>query len=166
MTKTIFTFFIILLGIHSGFTQNNRIEGKLVPTDSSGYEIIENIEFVFLKLSEKKNRLIEVQSDLSFVIDSIESDSVTLIVPGSLRKSTYNISFSNNETKKIELPISYFCQYDKSINNKTCPICYKTNKVIPTTYGLGFSIKESYNLGCLVTDCEPNWYCKRDEITF
>ena len=76
------------------------------------------------------------------------------------------------------LDIHKLCKYDNSINDKKCPICHKTNKVIPICYGLPItidekpkkrrikSLKECYFAGCQITHCDPHWYCKRDKTKF
>jgi hypothetical protein len=61
------------------------------------------------------------------------------------------------------------CSYDKTSSNKTCPICGKKNKVVPIVYGLPIGPldnKRYYYAGCVITNCDPNWYCKRDKHKF
>lgn len=76
---------------------------------------------------------------------------------------------------KLKL-IPNICPYERSINNKTCPVCQKQNKVIPIHYGMFIgtgnrsSMKKAGKTfkvgGCKVTGCDPNWYCKRDKKSF
>jgi hypothetical protein len=85
------------------------------------------------------------------------------------------IKVSADKTIKLKI-ITKFCPYDGSIKNKTCPICHKQNKVIPILYGLLISTNSDSPMkgagetfivgGCNVTDCDPNWYCKRDKNKF
>tara|TARA_R100001369_G_scaffold91940_1_gene134869 strand:- start:2128 stop:2631 length:504 start_codon:yes stop_codon:yes gene_type:complete len=167
MKKNIIILIFILFGINLGLAQNATIEGKLVPTDSSDYKIAENIETVFMMISKDKNRSAKINSDLSFRFENVESDSIILIIPATIKKTSYRFYIENNKTKKIEIPISYYCEYDNSENNKTCPICHKYNRVIPVSHGLSIHYdKEYHDLGCLKTECDPNWFCKRDNITF
>ncbi len=65
------------------------------------------------------------------------------------------------------------CIYNKSINNKICPKCHRKDKTIPIIYGLiiGHEKKNSkkkryYIGGCQITDCDPNWFCIRDNFKF
>ena len=61
------------------------------------------------------------------------------------------------------------CSYDKSAKNKTCPICKKKNQVVPIVYGLPMGPldnKRYYYAGCNITNCDPNWFCKRDKHKF
>ena len=56
---------------------------------------------------------------------------------------------------------------------KACPVCHKTDQVIPILYGypswqLGQESKKGIVRlgGCCVSSENPEWYCKRDEIEF
>lgn len=56
---------------------------------------------------------------------------------------------------------------------KPCPVCGKTDMVIPIAYGFpGPSMMEDSKKGelklggCLITDSDPEWYCKRDDKSF
>jgi hypothetical protein len=105
-------------------------------------------------------------------------------------------SYSQNEekTEKIIEPdsIQYIkkpCPYQDK-GNKVCPVCKKDDKVIPIVYGLIAEIKpkdtdeNSINVnglritskeikkkkyksgGCVIKECQPNWFCQRDEKEF
>ena len=86
-----------------------------------------------------------------------------------------NIIVSANQTTELHITILSTCKYDKTARNKECPVCHKTDETIPIVYGLLVSAGKSkkrkkketfYSGGCEVTCCDPNWYCRRDEITF
>lgn len=54
-----------------------------------------------------------------------------------------------------------------------CPVCNKQDEVIPIVYGLPDPIlgeKEKQGKvqlgGCVISDSDPQWYCKRDRIEF
>src|ERR1051325_10097567 len=36
----------------------------------------------------------------------------------------------------LALNIYKYCKYDASLNNKTCPVCHKSDKVVPQKYGI------------------------------
>jgi len=81
------------------------------------------------------------------------------------------------------------CPYEKTKNNR-CPVCKKTDKTIPIVYGLIIEItdanpniietngvriisdtpiikKKKYKSGgCVVSDCQPSWFCERDDKKF
>ncbi len=77
---------------------------------------------------------------------------------------------------------SVYCKYDKSAKDKKCPLCGREDNVIPIRYGLiavivpkkgkhtlknqNQVIEEFFAGGCVVTYCDPNWYCKKDHLKF
>jgi len=79
----------------------------------------------------------------------------------------------------VDIQIEFTCCYDKSENNKICPICHKSDKVIPVVYSI--EIKSLYDniIGTKskidmffysgtdqMSPCHPHWYCKRDKKLF
>lgn len=66
------------------------------------------------------------------------------------------------------------CFYNKNVKQKICPLCKKKDKVIPILYGLTvpktgvptFKYGEYEPAGCEISDCDPTWYCKRDNLRF
>jgi hypothetical protein len=90
------------------------------------------------------------------------------------------VSISRDTT--INMLYSVYCKYDKSAKDKKCPLCGKDDNVIPVRYGLiGATvlkkgkhalknqrqiIDEFFPGGCIVTPCDPSWYCKRDQYEF
>ncbi len=76
---------------------------------------------------------------------------------------------------KLTLDVHKYCKYDASVHNKTCPVCHKKDKAIPIMYGVPISTRGDSTKdegvkfvtgGCKITNCDPNWYCKRDSIKF
>ncbi|SDL75580.1 Carboxypeptidase regulatory-like domain-containing protein [Salinimicrobium catena] len=58
-------------------------------------------------------------------------------------------------------------------NTMNCPVCNKKDEVIPVVYGMPTekTMKKADQGkvklgGCVVSDCEPKWYCKRDKRWF
>lgn len=75
-----------------------------------------------------------------------------------------------NQTTEITVSTAY-CPYDHE--DKTCPQCLKSDKVIPIVYGypskgLMRKAKKGKVLlgGCVISGCDPNWHCKRDNHSF
>jgi len=82
-----------------------------------------------------------------------------------------NIKIIENSTSFIKINLAQ-CQYD-TFGSPRCPICNKTDEIIPILYGeptnksLKRAKKEKIMLGgCVITHCNPNWYCKRDKVSF
>lgn len=104
--------------------------------------------------------------------------------PGNYEISFSSIGYQDTSFKEIfvkrdtTINLEYVrnCPYDESINKNVCPKCHKKNAVIPILYGLPYSKngedpakgngKKFLLAGCLVSDCDPNWYCRRDKIRF
>ena len=85
-----------------------------------------------------------------------------------------NLNIHNDTT--ITISVGRNCIYDKHNISRICPKCNKSNKVIPIVYGLVIRKKshrklnnrnsKKYYAGCIITHCDPNWYCKRDKTKF
>lgn len=64
------------------------------------------------------------------------------------------------------------CEYEV-FGRPSCPICNKIDEAIPILYGepTKRSLKKAmkgklYLGGCIISHCDPHWYCKRDKIKF
>lgn len=80
-----------------------------------------------------------------------------------------NIKITSDTIINFKIVLPPICQYDKSFKNNTCPICHKKDSVVKIIYGLPIGpINENkyFYAGCIITDCDPNWYCKRDKNKF
>jgi len=182
MKKT-FSITLIIFGIVFGFAQNGKISGKLVLEVEDDFELIAGKTKVILLIGNEK--IIEiVDNDLKYSFENLKSDSIRLwLEPPAIGNITTYISFLEpNQIAEFNIPYSLTCKYDKSENNKTCPICEKQDKVIPIIYGLiaraNVSVRKeesgnekkterkSYEGGCVISVCDPNWYCERDELEF
>jgi len=82
-----------------------------------------------------------------------------------------NIKIYADSTTFIKINLAK-CQYD-IMGLPNCPICNRTDETIPILYGeptkksLRRAKKGKIKLGgCLITHCDPHWYCKRDKISF
>lgn len=138
----------------------------------------EPISFAVMTLTSKlKQKQIEVADEkgyFSFVNLTPDHYSIHFTAVG-YNDTTFLVSAPNNDTL-INLVYFKFCQYDKSLRDKTCPVCHKKNMSIPIVYGLPYSTKgedptkgngKKFLLaGCEITYCAPHWYCKRDKIRF
>jgi len=82
------------------------------------------------------------------------------------------INPGTNDTTDLEISFPSECKYDSSFVSKKCPKCKKDDKSIPILYGYmdEASIKKdltTYKVGgCIVTDCQPRYYCKRDNLDY
>jgi len=190
---------LFLFGFIFCFSQNGRIDGKLILEVEEDYELVAEKTKVILTIGNEEKTL-TVDKNLEFSFTNLKSDSIRIRTEP--HKIGLNIIISGfleaNEHANINIPYSLTCKYNKSKNNKTCPICKKDDQTIPISYGLTKRIndeevkkyksnelivridstsngfikknwskkKESYSGGCVITGCDPNWYCKRDDYKF
>lgn len=167
------TFFLVLLNILIGHSQNNgKINGKLLLTDIENKELVIKNTYIILK-SKTKTDSVKVDENLSFTFDNLKADSLKIYTkPRSYPVNIfYKLYLKDGETKNVEIPYSSVCPYEKN-KTKICPICKKKDKVIPIIYGLQSEPKRKKDKkkfksgGCVVSDCQPNWFCERDKSEF
>ncbi len=82
----------------------------------------------------------------------------------------------NAWTYEYRIPAAQSCRYDATLHNRTCPKCHRSDNVLPILYDSEtledphaplqrtFPVYHQSTEGA--TDCDPNWYCSRDRITF
>tara|TARA_R110002051_G_scaffold117953_1_gene191763 strand:- start:2448 stop:2975 length:528 start_codon:yes stop_codon:yes gene_type:complete len=175
MKKT-FSIILTFIGISFCLAQNGVINGKIIAEIPEEVELIAGKTKVILEINGIEISTI-VDKNLNFSFYNLKSDSIRIRTePGYYRSQRTGIGFMKpNDTIDIKIPLALSCKYDQSKENKTCPVCKKEDKVIPISYGLIAEItkkgeekkeKEYKSGGCVTTGCDPNWYCKRDDINF
>ena len=82
-----------------------------------------------------------------------------------------NIKIFEDSTTVIRINLAQ-CQYD-TFGARQCPICNRTDEIIPIAYGYptSKSLKQAEKGkimlgGCIISPCNPHWYCKRDNVSF
>jgi hypothetical protein len=166
--KTTLTIILLNFCFTLGISQNSIVKGKIVPVVESEYDFIkENVKVLICTGCDEFAT--ELNSDLTFEFENLEVGTFELWIEPY---SKYSIILESGTLDKdeiliFEIPVAFSCEYDQSENDKTCPICQKQNRVIPVEYGfINSKPQKSYTLGCIKTDCDPNWYCKRDKHLF
>ena len=165
MRRIILTISIVAFCLTS-FCQTGTIIGKVFDrkenTGLPGAPII-------LKGTKSFNAITDMQGNFKF--DSIPVGTYDLktsfVTYGDTTVKGINI-FSDT-ILHIQLVLPPYCIYDKHLKDKTCPICGKKNDVVPIVYGLPIGKMDEdkyYYAGCLVTACQPNWYCKHCKYKF
>lgn len=156
--------------------QNGNIRGNVV---LDGKSIERRNDEIFLDLVGKHT---VIRKDWGTKLDfsSLPADTFSLRIYdlSCLDTTVENIIVAANQIKELQITVLSTCKYDRSANLKECPVCHKSDQVIPIVYGLLVSIPDSnrkkkkhkqsdfYPGGCEITCCDPNWYCRRDKIEF
>ncbi|MFP9112804.1 hypothetical protein ACLI1A_02610 [Flavobacterium sp. RHBU_3] len=176
-------FFILFLSVNL-FGQENCIKIKLNLTHNEDYTFTyENARLILT--GNGRNDTLRPNRELEFNMENLtKGDYQFRIIPNnSLDRTTehyYKFHFDTPAQQKHPFEITYspFCPY--SIENKTCPVCCTEKHVIPVRYGLIAVIekrdkngniinddKKKFKAGgCVVSDCDPQWYCEQDDVKF
>lgn len=158
--------FLILL--FNGFSQKyGTIEGII-------YDSIENKGIAYVNLSLVKADLGTFSDEEGkFIFNNVPPGEdilkCSLIGYGTPRRLSIKTFEDSTAFIKINL---VQCEYD-TFGAPNCPICKKTDELIPIVYGEPTykSLKQAekgkiWLGGCTITHCDPHWYCKRDGISF
>ncbi len=149
------------------------IKGKIILKNPSYKELVLKNTKIFLKTdfhSDIKIDSTTIDKNLSFSFENIVRDSVSLsIEPRSYPINTsYILKLKNKKVVNLKIEYNPVCEYSKT--DSICPKCKKIDKVVPIAYGLIFLKKsnaDKVKLGdCVISDCDPHWHCKRDDLDF
>ncbi len=187
ISKNILTIIILILSIFCN-AQNGKIVGKLIVKNSEEKEYLPKNIYAFLK-SKKINDSILLNENFEFQFENLKADTINLSfsVRNYPTNKYYIIRLNENQIYKADIWICPICPYKNSEEKYECPKCGKKDKVIPIVYGLISNVyfvnkkgqktdkngkiikkkeKEYYAGGCVVSECQPNWYCGRDKTEF
>ncbi|MCC6723346.1 MAG: hypothetical protein IT258_02460 [Saprospiraceae bacterium] len=166
---------LLLVGYKSN-GQASKINGRLkVENKIDKKNIVENSTMVILT-GDSIQKVTNVDENLCFSFDSLTSGKYSIQVKTIFYYQdtiVRNIVLKIDEVIKVKIPYPPFCIY-RNKKGKVCPICHKEDEVIPVVYGLLVfdpeapekDEEEFYSGGCMVTGCDPKWYCKRDKKEF
>ena len=155
----------IFISCSTVFGQNGVINGNVYDRRGNRGLAFVNVWLVGTKIGAATDNWGDFKIDsVPFGIYDLKA---SLVGYGDTTIKSIKISTDTILTVKIVLPPP--CEYDKRRNNMTCPICSKKDQVVPILYGLPIGKlhqKKFYYAGCIITFCDPNWYCKRDKHKF
>ena len=172
--RTIFVFFIF---VSLCSAQNGEIYGKLlIANNEFGGKTVGETYVVFQ--SESKTDSVKVNEKLEFSIKNLKAETYNLsISPRSYpTRQSFKIKLKDSEKVEANLPYSPVCPYKEEKTN--CPKCNSQKDVIPISYGMGVvilspkerkqgkKIQKTKAGGCIISDCQPNWHCEKDNIDF
>lgn len=162
---------LILLSISLTF---NGLSQKYGAIEGIVYDSIENAGIAYVSLSLIKSNL-QTFSDNEgkFIFNNVpvgeDIFECSTVGYGTPRRLTIKIFADSTSFIKINLAP---CQYD-TFGARQCPICNKTDVTIPIVYGdptkKGIKLAKKGEIklgGCVISHCDPKWYCKRDGVSF
>jgi len=178
-----FLFVLLLFSNLKAFTQNKIVELSInilpeLKEDFAGKEIyLSGVGELKLDTSLKYPYFLRIvcnkNQDVQFeAMANIEFEKL-----GTFKHFNNFIStISTDSVVKLNMTFPFNCSYNRNLKQKICPVCKKDDKVIPILYGLmefdanGNSLFKDYGEfkpgGCNVSECDPTWYCKRDDCRF
>lgn len=136
----------------------------------------------------KLDTLIRLNADFAFHLPNLKiGSSYSVSMYYNIALDTFNIRSIhrtrslyqevriNNWTLEYKVRGGDLCSYDGSLTDRTCPKCRRKDMVQPILYGFDANdpakeheapVVAGHNAGYDVTGCDPNWFCKRDKMSF
>ncbi len=163
---TIFILILILIA-NSGFAQNGIIRGYVFDNVSKKPVIGANITMF------ETNEMTVSDTSGFFEIRNLNSGEYSF----GIKLIGYKDTTVNNVVVEPgkDLILKFFlseCEYHILGHPTTCPICGKTDEVVPILYGVATKkmIKKEKKglafIGGARTGCDPVYYCKKDKVKF
>jgi hypothetical protein len=153
----------------TGFCQTGAIKGQVTSRINGIYE-----EMMFAQVQILNTNVIRYTDyNGRYKIDSIPVGVYEIGASYVLREYIKK-KFEVVKDSVLEINFEFTCQYEKHEKDKTCPICLKSDRVVPVAYGMlivpmkGSPNDTSYYWAGTdqIPLCHPNWYCKRDKFEF
>lgn len=151
------------------YSQTGNIQVRIIDTESGMPILGVKVEIINSSLST----ISDFDGDFYFDKLPIGEYHLKFSFLGFKEKTIKNVQVVENLTFIREVFLTPFCEFENSLEKENCPICEKSDKVIPILYG--FPSKKQLRkskrnkillAGCLVSDCDPYWYCRRDKKRF
>ncbi|TBW29949.1 carboxypeptidase-like regulatory domain-containing protein [Gramella sp. KN1008] len=161
------TIFFVLLFIQAGFAQKGMIRGHIQDTVKN-----EGVAFAKVLINELDRETgTDVTGDFSFGDIPPGTYSLQVWIQDYPGREIDSIVIAPDGITDISILFPPECNFNH--NDMTCPVCNKKDEVIPIVYGLPreeiFKKAEEGKVklgGCVVSTCDPQWYCKRDKKSF
>lgn len=121
-----------------------------------------------------------INDSLVLLFESTSASSFDVVINGSLEYADSSVRYfrtggrfdlhAASENFQMNFPAD--CTINRYLGGKTCPECKNSKDIIPVVYGLllpdmpGSPGIDYYPLGCMISSCDPAWYCKKDSLLF
>ena len=125
-----------------------------------------------------------IQQDGTFKISALADKEFDIYYRGIGVGDTYVQTIKPTDKDTVLLTIKVPKDYKKRFGKAVCLKCNKHDQTVPIRYGLGSAIviqhvdnkddttytpydkKNYYDGGCVTSDIDPKYFCKRDKIKF
>lgn len=125
-----------------------------------------------------------IQQDGTFKLSATADKEFDIYYRGIGVGDTYVQTVKPTDKDTVSLTFKVPKDYKKHFGKTICPKCDKHDQIVPIRYGLGSAIviqhvdsksdttytpydkKNYYDGGCVTSDIEPKYFCKRDKIKF
>ena len=125
-----------------------------------------------------------IQQDGTFKISVTADKKFDIYYRGIGVNDTYVQTTKPTDKDTVALTFKVPKDYKKHFGKTVCPKCNKHDQTVPIRYGLGSAIiiqhfdnkgdktlkpynnKNYFDGGCVISDIDPKYFCKRDNIKF
>ncbi len=159
---------VLIIVCFTGYSQTGTIKGHVY--DTVRYEWLRALIII-----ENDNYRADTVSCLEgyYTLKNVPRGFYKLTVFVSRYRVPYltHIWVAPDSISRLAIHFPQKCPYNSK--SKFCPVCRRKSKVVPVWYG--FYSSRVYELekngefklgGCLIFECNPQWYCKRDSTYF
>ena len=163
--KTFGTFLLLIIAI-TAYGQSG-LKGHVTYDDNNPFVGLD------IEVLNQDSTVALTHTDMNgdYLINNLKPGLYTLRIRfiGFRERIIKNVSIASNEIRQFDFTHPGPCI--ESV--KICPSGNHTDNLIPIAYGLpGKRLMKKYKKGkvrlggCIVTDCDPMWYCKEHAIEF
>lgn len=148
--------------------------GQITQADRIVVNVTANYKPANIELIKNKNKISSFSSNGGkLTYRGLETAYYSVLVSGTRQiiAKTDSVFVQNGQLLELNIMLDGTCLYDYPADST--PICPEnhTDNIIPIVYGLvartnGSKNKEIHLGGCIVSDCDPKYYCKAHQKTF
>lgn len=168
LSEIFITIFLLVFILQAAFAQTGTIKGHI-------HDDLKNEALSFANLSiEKENIHAVTDLDGNFIIQHLAAGhyNIQIRYVGFPDSTITGIRVAADSVTQLNISYPPRCKY--SINKKgICPVCHQKDQVIKIVYGYpsdkGVEAADQGKVmlgGCIISYCDPQWYCKRDKEKF
>lgn len=178
--KIIPLFALLFLTNSNSIAQTGSVSGHIILNSNGDSTIIREHVMVWLKHDGEKWWITGLDSNFNFCFDTytlnLKPDTTEIritTVNRYLDTIVKNVIIAEGKETYLEISYPPACEFYKTENDSICPVCKKHDQVIPIIYGpYSSSPKRRKNKEKYLAErhwesgCDPNWYCRRNDIKF